>query len=280
VESEGGMRISLIKDHLVDAGKGGNLAFVSEVWTLRTLEEFAFVASSAHIAPAVFAENKRDGDHFRSIDFLCFDFDAGIQTAHQVHTSLCDRLFNHVLIASQNHLKDKGDGKGIIERFHLFIPLSKPIEDRSLYRFAVKKLATQFGWSIDPACTDATRYFYRHGETLFLKENLKPLDTDWIESMKRHEDQKRVMPKIGIRTQVPKEKGSSVETFQGTRAWRLLTKEMSADGQRYANSAIIVGTMKKCGLTCTDAIALFDQYATWGTSFSRQSVERMFREFD
>jgi hypothetical protein len=67
--------------------------------------------------------------------------------------------------------------------------------------------------------------------------------------------------------------------FQSTTAWRMLTEEMSVDGQRYAKSAIIVGTMVKCGLSLSEALRLFDRYATYGESFTRESVERMYRQF-
>ena len=273
------MKCSLIANLLVNDSKSGNLAFVSGRLDFSTLEEFANIAIRAHIAPAVFRDNKRDGLNFISTDFLSFDFDNGIQTADAVHNQLCGRLLNHALIASKNHLKDKGDGRGIIQRFHVFIPLSVPIADKSLYKFGVRKFAQLHGWQTDKACSDATRYFYRHSEILFVKENLKPLDTEWIGSLKRLDEKKVVATRISPVKRFRADDGSPIQIFQRTKAWRILTDEMSGDGQRYANSAVIIGVMKKCGLSLNDAIDLFDQYATYGNSFNRQSVERMFQQF-
>ena len=273
------MKCSLIADYLVNENKSGNLASVSETWDLAGLEDFTEIATHAHIAPAVFRENKRDGIHFISTDFLSFDFDDGIQTAERVHAQLSGRIFNHALLASKNHLKDKGDGRGIIQRFHAFIPLSEPIHDRLLYKFAVKKIAKLLGWKTDQACSDSTRYFYRHRETLFLKEDLKPMDTEWIRALKRLDEKLEAASRIVPVTQHRVNGGSPLRIFQRTKAWRTLTDEMSGDGQRYANSMAIIGVMKRCGLTLDDAIALFDQYATYGNSFNRQSIERMFRQF-
>ena len=54
---------------------------------------------------------------------------------------------------------------------------------------------------------------------------------------------------------------------------------MSTDGQRYGTSAKIIGAMLKCGVTADEGLALFDEHATYGDSFNRASVERMFRDF-
>ena len=58
------------------------------------------------------------------------------------------------------------------------------------------------------------------------------------------------------------EESSPLQRFQRTKAWRILTEDMFADGQRYAKSMTIIGVMKKCGLSVYEAMSLFDQYAT------------------
>jgi hypothetical protein len=47
----------------------------------------------------------------------------------------------------------------------------------------------------------------------------------------------------------------------------------------YVRSSGIIGVMIKCGLTVDEGLALFDEHAAYGQSFTRASVERMFRDF-
>lgn len=160
------MQISIIADQLVKSDKAGYLGNVSGFTTVTDLEMFAKICLKYHICCALFFNNKRNLDNFREIWFLQFDFDTGI-TCEEI-ISKFGKSTNMVIMASKNHMKDKNDGKGEIPRFHVFLPLQKPITDPDFYHFLVKNLAKKWDFPIDPQATDATRYMYKHSKCLYL----------------------------------------------------------------------------------------------------------------
>lgn len=162
------MQISIIADDLVKSDKAGYLGNVSGFTTINGLEMFAKICLKYHICCALFFNKKRNLDDFREIWFLQFDFDNGI-TCEEVISKLGSST-NVVVMASKNHMKDKNDGKGQIPRFHVFLPLTKPITDPDFYHFIVKSFAKRMQIPIDPQATDATRYMYKHSKCLHIKE--------------------------------------------------------------------------------------------------------------
>jgi hypothetical protein len=56
--------------------------------------------------------------------------------------------------------------------------------------------------------------------------------------------------------------------------FKMLSDELNADGNRYGKASSVIGAMKKCGVELSDALSLFDQYASYGKSFTRESIIR------
>jgi hypothetical protein len=272
--------VSLIPPELVDqctkALYGSRVGSVCEVATLLDLGELAL---QHDLAPAVFRDGVKKKANLIATDWLIYDFDDGTPS-ERIHRILGGSNYrgwhlNHLLAGSKNHLRDKGDGRGEIERFHIFIPLRFPIADANFYSFVWVEFARLFLQNLtpDPACKDASRYLAKHSAVLFIEESGIDLPSEMFGNLYAL---RQNIPKRRFRCQLS---GNSIEKFQRTYAFDLLKKEMSTDGQRYGTSAKIIGVMLKCGVTADEGLALFDEHANYGESFTRASVERMFRQF-
>lgn len=276
------MKISILDETYIKPDKGGYPVYIKGVIDINSLEELAFVCQSEHIAISTFDNNYRCGDNWISSDFLSIDFDDGKVSALELHEFLKFIKLNHVIIASKNHLKDKGDGAGVIERFHVFIPFSKTIKDDvTLYRYIAQDFIKRFkrrGWFVDEGVTkDKCRYYFKHRETLFLYENnneANNIDIALLTTNKTSFDNLTRRLELKEKNKRPVDQ-NSIETFRKTNAYKTLVSDMNGDG-RYYKSNSIIGTMIKCGLNKYDALALFDQYASYGTGFTRKSVEQRY----
>lgn len=171
------MKISIIKNDLVKDNKAGNLAKVSAIVNFNTLHDFVKLALNFHICCGLFENNERKLSNFKSIKFLQYDFDNGTKS-EEVSKILDSKNFNYIILASKNHLIDKNDGKGCIERFHLFIPLKKELTDSEFYSFLIKYLSEKWKFSIDRKAVDSTRYYFKHSKLLYIKDTLDDLNSN------------------------------------------------------------------------------------------------------
>jgi hypothetical protein len=267
-----------------EGGKGGTLGYVDAVITLDSFEELGEACQKYHVAVSTFKDGRRKGTHFECSDFIAFDFDDGT-TSQKIHEDCVRKNWCHIIMASKNHLRDKNDGKGIVERFHLFLMHRSNTKEE--YQYAAKKVPEIMGWTIDKHCTDATRYFYRHPKALFVWGGGDPIKRDWMERLQNLEREmkgRRSVTRVGkaplqIHASATEISGDAMERFKRTEAYRRLTSNLREDGNRYHESSSIIGAMIKCGLSEGDCLSLFDQYSTYGTSFTRSSVSRRFRQW-
>ena len=169
------MMYSLLTDDQIHADKSGDLSHVAGTHESASLQEFSAALLEFHVCAGIFAENHRCKSSFQHIDFLQFDFDNGTNV-NAVVAAL--GAFDAVVSASKNHLRDKQDGKGVIPRFHLFLPLQSPITSAAYYSFCVEHLASQLTFDCDRAAKDCSRYFYKHREELFIRDTGKRLDAE------------------------------------------------------------------------------------------------------
>ena len=274
------MNCSVIYDSRVRPDKGGWIGQCDEEVTEATLDEIARVMLACHSAPAIFKDHKRNKSSLISIDYLCFDFDEG-SLSKVIREDCVTKQWNHLILASKNHLKDKGDGKGIIERFHLFLPVKQPITDAEFYSYAVRTLGKMMGWNIDKAATDCSRYFYRHSSILYKEERFNNLNLDWIKDMQIKEQETKKINK-DIATRIFTEKinayvsGSNIDKanltplniFEHTKIYKeMVSGILQYDGERYNLSNKLIGTMLKCGMHDSEIIDMFDKHSTYGNGF-------------
>lgn len=272
--------VSIIPSNLVDPNtKALHGRRVGPTCEVATLPDLGTLALQYDLAPAVFRDGLKTKANLTATDWVIYDFDDGTPSAriHQILSGDNYRAWrlNHLLAGSKNHLRDKGDGRGKIERFHIFIPLRSPITEADFYSFVWVEFARLFLKSLkpDPACKDVSRYLAKHSAVLFTDETGIDLPCEMFSQMQALH---QTAPKRRFLCQF---NGKAIERFRRSYAFDLLKKEMSSDGQRYGTSAKIIGVMLKCGVKADEGLALFDEHATYGDSFNRASVERMFREF-
>jgi hypothetical protein len=298
------MNISIIVDSLVLPDKTLLGNEVSDSVQIDDLNDLAYVATNFHFAPATFHntpyksewltdKNKnwkvgkigrwKNLKNIEQIQFLSFDFDDGTISSAQIHIQLKD--INHLILSSKSHMVDKQDGRGIIERFHVFIPLDRPITDGELYKFSCKNFAESRKWPVDQAVIEGSRYFFKHTNVLYI-ENNKCVKYLWgfEELLKANKQREEFWKKQNIKKQQsessPRENnysqiGSPLEKFQSTKTYKsLLNGSLSMDGDRYNNSSKTLGVMVKCGLKYKEIMELFDKYSNYGSNFTRESVER------
>ena len=275
------MKFSIIDESKISPDKSGYLSHVDYIATVDTLSEFASALTQYHIAPATFVDGHRSQSNIESIEFVCFDFDDGKVTSDKIHNQLVSAKLNHVIVGSKNHLKDKGDGKGIIERFHVFIPLDSPINSIPLYKEMAKALPMIHNWSVDRSCSDASRYFYRHSSILYVHSTASHLSVFQYERRLRQsieiaEHNAKVSAKKFANC-----KGEAIVKFKRTRAYSDIESGiLTSDGNRYASSSRIIGVMLKCGVSQSDALSVFDEFAEYGNGFTRESVERRYAQWN
>lgn len=269
------MKVSVIFDDKVNDSKGGLLSHVDDWCEFDTLAEFGELATMVHIAPAIFRENRKRQDHLESIQFIAFDFDDGRLSADDIHKQLKHKL-NHVILGSKSCFIDKGDGKGAIERFHVFIPTDRPVTDVTLYKFICKKVADLQLWSADKNCMEPSRYFYKHTGIMRIYDTAQPLEVSRFERLKEIEEQKSLQNPIHFFSN----ETSSLEQFRQTKYFEPFTNgNFKNDGERYSKSCSVIGTMLKMGLSEIEIMSLFDEYSIYGKSFTRASIVRRIKDW-
>ena len=267
--------ISLISDEQVTDNKAGFLGEVAITQECTSLSEFAAILTEFHICCGVFTENKRNKSSFQKIQFLQFDFDNGTDPEYVISKM---GKFSFVLAASKNHLKDKGDGKGIIPRFHLFIPLLEPITDSSYYSFVIETLGESLSLDYDRAAKDCSRYFVKHSDVLRMEDtgllfNADSLNNQYESNIERERKAEERFAKALARQKKSNDSTIPLMKFKKTKFYReMLAGSLRNDGGRNAAFMSLLGTAKKCGVDKLTAIALVCEYSIWGTSYTRKRV--------
>jgi hypothetical protein len=278
------MRVSIITDDKVMPDKKLVCNEVTDVFEIETLEELIYLCLNAHIAPATFINNRKALSHLEQIQFICLDFDNGTHSV-DVHNKLLN--YTHVILASKNHMVDKGDGKGIIERFHVFIPLTEPIKANAVYKYACEYVCKKHQFQSDKSVIEASRYFYRHKELLYHHTatllNTSILLTFYqLDELYKQKCQEKRQRQQSQQTQYKRHTGiydnlPSIEKFKHTKYFRDMENGvLRCDGSRYAESSRVLGGMIACGVDFSEAMSLFDEFASYGEHFTRASVERRY----
>jgi len=252
------MNFSIISDELVSDGKGGFLGSVSTITSAHSLEEFGAIACQFHITPAIFRDNIRKKDCLQSIEFLCYDFDSGVKS-QDIADILTQRNYPFIILASKNHLRDKGDGKGIIERFHVFIPVSEVITIPSLYKSVISSFARFVKMTgFDTQCTDSTRYFYKHREILYnIEVGVKPgtgtgtlFYTTWLNEQKKERDDHERAVKQQLLDAETYGQDELLEKFKRSKCFNSAKTTLSVDGERRKRLyGLVRYGREKCGLS-------------------------------
>lgn len=140
------MKVSIIDEN--------DLGQVTEVIECDTLEEVAALAQDTNWAPGTFEGDRRSLANFKSADLMVLDIDDGmpVEKAKEVFSG-----YEHIILLSRNHQKEKN---GVItDRYRVITRLNETITTKEDYKATWRKVFESFPF-IDPACSDASRFFY------------------------------------------------------------------------------------------------------------------------
>jgi len=279
------MKVSLLKDDVITNDKGGNLSYVHDVLGLKDMSELSQILTEFHFTPATFKENKRDKEHFEQLQLVHLDFDCGIspdEIIKKIH------FHQYVVAGSKNHMKDKGDGKGIIPRFHVFIPLDSPLTDRYSYSEGWLRFVNSYGLNTsDSIGKDPCRYYYKHSSIIAVNNTGSPLSSYYFESCyqskvlseKYHGLSIQSQMKI-TRTPIARVELNAIEKFKRSKYMKLLESRMSCAGGRYNIANEIIGGMIKCGVSAGQGLELFQQYAAfYKDGLNAKNILKRFQEW-
>lgn len=266
------MNISLIHDSRINDDKSGIISHVDSQVPIADVEELAFVLTKYHITPATFKDNRRCKLNFDQIQLIHLDFDNGT-TPESIAKKLVDYQF--VMAGSKNHLRDKGDGKGIIPRFHVFIPIDKPILSPEEYSAGWLDFVKIYGVdSGDTIGKDACRYYFKHSCIIETKSKGSLANSDWLKSsFRRQQYAKQRLAEL------PKAKKCSepIDAFKRTKYFQMMKYDLTAGDGRYYKRLQIVGGMSACGMTAHEAVRLFDEMDAFGGDFTEETIAKLMR---
>lgn len=256
------MRFSIISDERINETKGGILDAVDGTGKC-SWENLPKVLLEFATTNAVFRENKRNNDSFISSEMVTIDFDKGQIDYKEVSRRTTAYGWRHYIFGSKNHMKDKNDGAGVIQRFHLYIPFSEPIKSVEDFRMSVDYIIENLcvNSHFDPVSRKAVQYWGKKscllcggGEKDFdvditlknlhsIKERKnKELEEVFNKKQKRLERQRKEYKKIhGVDMPTP----DKWELLKKTKTWKDFGVTLNIRGQRHSAACHIIGTMKK-----------------------------------
>lgn len=244
---------SVIDDSLVKNNKGGFLSHVSATFEWEDLKEFTKLCLKYHVAPAEFKDNRKNQEHFEGITLLCYDFDDG--TTHEEVKKKVKGIVPYTILASKNHLKDKGDGKGIIERFHLFILIEEPITDVEFYKYLWEKIKKTLELKdVDKSSVDPSRYYFKHSEFLSGSFKGNPIRIESYKKLWQNVKKYEQNREKAIQKKFENCKSPPLERLKKTKNWRENSVYLNQKGKRHTTAISIAGTAKKIGLPVNDYI--------------------------
>jgi len=261
--------ISILNKELVNDDKSGFLSHVSK--SIKFTDEKMFkcfpeLLTNFHVSFSTFRDNQKNKSAFIQTSFLVYDFDNGT-LSQMIHDNILD--ISHFIVGSKNHLKDKEDGKGIIERFHVIIPLEEELTDTEFFKYVWKDIEKhKLKAESDKSCCDVTKYFYKHSHVLFV-HNASFLST-------KHLKYPYIIEKNLSEAMFKKPKGK--RTFDERNKYYKLLYDLKA-GNRNNNCCILVGAMINCGMTKKEIKKTISPYVYFDKSFTESKLERIINDF-
>ncbi len=103
----------------------------------------------------VFKDGHRKASNFIKAEAIGLDFDGGL-SLKDAYDLFWD--YKHIIATTKSHQKEKNGT--VDDRFRVILFLEEPITDKDVYKATVKDLIEKFPQA-DPACTDASRFWYK-----------------------------------------------------------------------------------------------------------------------
>lgn len=204
-----------------------------------------------------FNNSIRSKENAYGCSIVGFDFDGGatIIDARNKFSGI-----SHISLFSKNHLKDKQDGKGIVERFHIFAFLDNVIDSSEIYSHIWTSMNNKIGATADGQACDISRLWAQH-MSLAWYEKGATIDT------KKITDEYIIKTKFdSLRMKLCEEKEKKLRRFLTVDplavAMKLASRYKPAiSGQNGHNQTIGVARMaRKCGLCESEIYQVLVEY--------------------
>jgi hypothetical protein len=119
-----------------------------------TLEDLGSLITVFHWSSGIFKDDYRKKDNFQGAEFIGLDVDEGCTLAEAQELF---KNYKHIIATSKSHQKEKN---GIVcDRFRVILFFSELITDAQVFESTWFSLFEKFSF-IDPACKDASRFYY------------------------------------------------------------------------------------------------------------------------
>ena len=261
--------ISIINKSLVNNNKGGILSHVSKTISFEDEKTFALfpeLLTNFHVSFSTFSDNKRNKESFLQTSFLVYDFDDGTPSA-LIHENLLD--ISHFIFGSKNHFKDKGDGKGVLERFHAIIPINDCISSVGFFKYIWRDIEKiKIKKKTDKSCCDVTKYYFKHSKMIF-ENKATMLD------ISHYYDAYDTAKKLEV---AEIKQWGSIRTFDRRNKHYNLLSDLKS-GNRNNNCCILVGSMLRCGMDKMQIKSTIIPHIFFDHSFSEEKLDRIINDF-
>lgn len=228
------------------------------------IREFLSLLLRETVTICSFKNGKKMGADIASMPLLVFDFDDGT-TLEDVVSKV--QQYRYVIAGSKNHMKDKGDGKGIIPRFHLFLFLSEVKElTPDFYRFLWEKCTKfVFKFNADKQAKDALRHLSPHSCILSVG-NGKPFNvTPWETRFQEHKLRERAIAEEREKVLKEEQEKSTVDYNSRLILGKKIIEELGRDSVSGSG-----GHNAIFGVCCK----------LWSSGLYESDVERFAREYN
>lgn len=145
-----------------------DLGAIAQGVLVTSMEQLAEITREFSWTPAIVTKDggRRRIKDISHTDFIGLDIDGGmtLDEALEVFKDYC-----HVITTSKSHQKPKGD-TAPCDRFRVILKLSSPITSDASYKETFEHIRSTLAPSIDKACKDISRFFYRGLDIISVNE--------------------------------------------------------------------------------------------------------------
>lgn len=204
-----------------------------------------------------FKESLRSKDNAFGCSMMGFDYDgnATIEEAKVLFDG-----YSHFAMASLNHQKDKGDGKGVIDRFHVFVLLDEEINDAELYSFIWSSLNYSFKSIADFRAKDISRLWAKHKSLLWVSKGEKISVSYFKNSYEVLKKKRELQERLALEREAKFRRFNDVDGYSAAhKMMQSYRPAISGSGGHDATFAVAC-MCRKCGLSEIEIYSILKEY--------------------
>jgi hypothetical protein len=268
------MRVSVIDNKSLVQKEGSKILtsrYVDYEVDCDELLDLGALLEEHHVVLGTFKDRIKTNENLIQSCAMFFDYDANEIDMETLHHRLCD--WDHLILTTQSHMKDKGNGLGAIPRFRLVIPFATPCPSSILHNATVRWFGQEFIKDIpnDRCGRIASQYIKKHNEGMYYIDNAKrpyplteipiglglerievdiPPSTDEIKSDRRY----RIFDYI-----IEKYSNIKPDDLKQYKSWKHAVDMAHTAGERFSAIISFIGVCKTAGIGQYDCIRLVEE---------------------